>query len=88
MFLSCHLFVDEMLETPLDVIKGGLSKLRKEVRKRKDDLTARLNQKETHSPEDEEWLDHDGNLVEEEVVVDLLEKALKKLRTIDRLWQA
>ena len=69
-------FADEMLETPLDIIKSGLSKLQKEVRTRKDDLTARLHRKETPSPEDEEWLDHDGNLVEEEAVVDLLVKAL------------
>ena len=73
--------LSEMLETPLDAIKSGLSKLQKEVRKRKDDLTARLNWKETLSPKDEEWLDHDGNLVEEEAVVDLLETALD-------YWQA
>jgi len=40
-----------MLETPLDVIKSGLSKLQKELREQKDNLTARLNQKETISPD-------------------------------------
>jgi hypothetical protein len=61
-----------MAKKPLDVIKRGLHKLKSQFQDRRKDLLARLSRKEKLSPEDEEWLDHDANLVDEEALVDAL----------------
>jgi hypothetical protein len=64
-----------MLSHPLQVLKSGLTKLKNNVKTRKDDLLTRLHNKETLSAVDEEWLDNEANHVEEEALVDLLENA-------------
>jgi chaperonin cofactor prefoldin len=64
-----------MSENPLHVLRKGLVKLHDSIKGRKDNLLACLNRKEKISDEDEQWLDNAGNLVDEEIVVDLLDNA-------------
>ena len=64
-----------MSKNPLHVLQKGLAKLEDSIKARKENLLARLNKKERISNEDENWLDNAGNLVDEELVVDLLERA-------------
>ncbi|GLB34609.1 putative DDE superfamily endonuclease [Lyophyllum shimeji] len=74
-----------MSKNPLDVLKAGLAKLKKHTKARKDDLLARLRKQEKISSADERWLDTDGNLVDEEAIVDLLENASDFDRGLQRL---
>ena len=64
-----------MSKTALDVLKSGLAKLKNHAKARKDGLLARLHRKEKISTEEEEWLDNAANPVDEEAIIDLLEKA-------------
>ena len=64
-----------MSQKPLELLKSGLVKLKKQVATHKNDLLSRLAKKEDVSTEDEQWLDHKANLVDEEIIVDLLENA-------------
>lgn len=64
-----------MSKNPLHTLRKGLAKLKDSVEARRDNLLACLNRKERISDEDEEWLDNAGNLVDEEAIVDLLERA-------------
>jgi SOS response regulatory protein OraA/RecX len=70
---------------PLEVLKKGLKLLQKQVKTRKDKLQAQLAEKKTISPQDEEWLDQDANLVNEQKLLDDLEKASDYERGLDRL---
>jgi hypothetical protein len=70
---------------PLEVLKKGLKLLQKQVKTRKDKLQAQLAEKKTISPQDEEWLDQDANLVDEQKLLDDLEKASDYERGLDRL---
>ncbi|KAG6873487.1 hypothetical protein C0992_008725 [Termitomyces sp. T32_za158] len=74
-----------MLKDPLEIIKAGFSRLKSEVEPCKKDLLARLSRKEKILDADETWLDHDGNLVDEEGVVELLENALNYEHGLARL---
>ncbi|KAH9954990.1 hypothetical protein BC827DRAFT_1158422 [Russula dissimulans] len=60
---------------PLDVLKAGLSKLKKGVEKRRTHLLGCLQRGEKISEEDEAWLDNDANHVNEEAVIGMLEGA-------------
>jgi hypothetical protein len=59
---------------PLDVLRRGLKALQKRHASRREKLLAQVKAK-TISSEDEYWLDHDGNAVEETQVLDILERA-------------
>ena len=75
-----------MGKKPLDMLKSSLHKLQSQIQDRKNNLLACLSQKEKLSPKDEEWLDHDANLVNKEFLVDILDKASNyecKLATLD-----
>lgn len=74
-----------MSENPIQVLQKGLRKLKDSVKSRKNNLLTRLNRKEKISDEDEEWLDNAGNLVDEECVVDLLERASNYEHGLTRL---
>jgi hypothetical protein len=69
----------------VSILKKGLKKLQDQTRDRKVTLEAALKANEPISEIDEEWLDNAGNLVDEERLVDELDKvsnyesALKKL---------
>ncbi|KAF8256938.1 hypothetical protein EI94DRAFT_1709902 [Lactarius quietus] len=60
------------LKTPLDVLKQGLSQLKKRYEAKKKVLTAKW---QSLTAEEEHWLDHEGNLVDEQHVLDTLEAA-------------
>ena len=74
-----------MTSKPLDILKKGLEVLKREVHSRKTKLEACLRQKEKLSIEDEEWLDHEGNTVDAEMVCDMLEAASDYERGIEGL---
>jgi hypothetical protein len=59
----------------LDVFKTGLSKVTQILKVRRDELSAKLAQKESISSSDEHWLDHEGNTVDEQRVIEALEAA-------------
>ena len=60
----------------VSILKKGLKKLQDQTRDRKVTLEAALKAHEPISEIDEEWLDNAGNLVDEERLVDKLDKAL------------
>jgi predicted RNase H-like nuclease (RuvC/YqgF family) len=70
---------------PLDVLKKGLSKITQNFKGRKDELKAKLARKESISSSDERWLDHEGNTVDEQRVIDTLEAASDYERGLERL---
>jgi len=60
---------------PLDVLKAGLSTLKKCIEKHRTHLLGCLRRGEKISEQDEAWLDNDSNHVDEEVVIEMLEVA-------------
>ncbi|KAF8229475.1 hypothetical protein L208DRAFT_1072942, partial [Tricholoma matsutake] len=60
---------------PLKILKKGLKTLQKQVQSKKDQLQARLVEKKSISSQDEHWLDHEANLVDEHWVIGVLEDA-------------
>jgi hypothetical protein len=70
---------------PLDVLKKGLSKITQGFKVRRDELNAKLACKESISSSDEYWLDHEGNTVDEQRVIDTLEAASDYERGVKRL---
>lgn len=60
---------------PLELLKKSLSILHESVKKRKDGLIARQNRKEKLSDAKEAWLDNEANHVDEDALIDRLEKA-------------
>jgi ASC-1-like (ASCH) protein len=70
---------------PLESLKKGLKKLKKQVECRVKDLQAQLKQGEKISEADENWLDNNGNLVDEERVVEALDQASDYERGLQRM---
>jgi hypothetical protein len=64
-----------MVLKPLQVLRKGLKVLENQVRTKKKTLQAQLAEKKPISSQDEQWLDHDANLVDEVQVIDTLENA-------------
>ena len=60
---------------PLDILKKGLDKYSKNIKHRKDEINAKLAQRETISSSNEQWLDNEGNIINEQCVMDALEFA-------------
>jgi hypothetical protein len=50
---------------PLEIPKKGLAKLSQKTKAKRDELKAKLSQSEIISSADEQWLDGDGNLVDD-----------------------
>jgi|SRR5712672_903449 len=75
---------------PIEILQKGLTKLQNQTQDRKKRLEDELRAGQPISDSDEEWLDNDGNLVDEERVVDTLdcvsdyEQGLKRLNSHDR----
>ena len=74
-----------MGKNPLQVLKGGLTKLKQTVKKRKESLLSQLQERKKISLEDKDWLDQEANFVDEEALVDMLEKASDYERALSRL---
>ena len=72
----------------LDVLKKGLNTLEKQFKTRKEKLLATLAEKKRISPQDEEWLNDEANLVNEWRVIDALESASDYERGFQRLDDA
>ncbi|KAI6115883.1 hypothetical protein F5141DRAFT_1212471 [Pisolithus sp. B1] len=63
-----------------NILKKGLTKLWDQIQDRKAKLTTKLKAGQPISEVDQEWLDGDGNLVDEEQVVEGLDNASLLLR--------
>ena len=74
-----------MAPNPLAVLKKGLSILKDTVKKRREGLVARLKKKEAISDADTAWLDNDANQVDEDALIDKLDKASDYERGLSRL---
>jgi hypothetical protein len=70
---------------PIEVLKKGLAKLHNQIRERKARLDVELKASQPISEVDQDWLDGDGNLVDEEKVVEILDSASDYERGLDRL---
>ncbi|KAI6100055.1 hypothetical protein EV401DRAFT_1894652 [Pisolithus croceorrhizus] len=70
---------------PFDILKKGLTKLWDQIRDRKAKLTTKLKAGQPISEVDQEWLDGDGNLVDEEWVVEGLDNVSDYERGFERL---
>jgi len=73
---------------PLEVLKKGLNILKNQVKARKETLQARLAARQSISSQDEIWLDHNVNLVDEQQVLTALEDASDYERGFERLDDA
>jgi CII-binding regulator of phage lambda lysogenization HflD len=73
---------------PLEVLRKGLNTLQKQYKAKKEQLQARLAKRLQISAEDEEWLDHEANFVDEQHVLETLEKASDYERGLERLDDA
>lgn len=62
-----------MASKAIEVLQKGLKILKNQVKVKKEALQAQLAEKKPISSEDERWLDHDANLVDEERVLEALE---------------
>ena len=69
----------------LDVLQNGLKKLEKQVNTRKKELETRLAEKKSITSQDEKWLDQEANFVDEQQVLDALEKASDYERGLEHL---
>ena len=83
---SINFFIIKLIE----ILKKGLAKLRNQVQDQKAMLEGKLKAHQPISDSDEEWLNTDGNLVDEEQVVNALDCAsdykqgLKRLNSHDK----
>ena len=69
----------------IQILKKGLAKLSGNIRNRKDRLTAKLSRGETISLSDEQWLDNEGNTIDEERILDVLQSAPDYGKAVDQL---
>ena len=80
-----HFSTHSTCKNPLQVLKGGLSKLKETIKKRKESLLQVLQLWEQKiSSEDEDWLDQEANFVDEEAIVDMLENASDYERALSK----
>ena len=70
---------------PLEILKNGLSKFKKTIQVRKDELNGKLARKETISSSDEHWLDNEANIVDEQRILEALESASDYERGFEKL---
>ena len=64
-----------MTLNPLAVLRKGLKVLESRVKTKKEALQTQLAERKSISPQDEQWLDYDANLVDEVQVLEALENA-------------
>ena len=74
-----------MSSNQLDILKKGLVNLQSQTKETKSRLLTRLANHEIITKEEEHWLDHNANLVEEEQVIEELEKASDYEQRLGRL---
>ncbi|EEB92288.1 hypothetical protein MPER_09228 [Moniliophthora perniciosa FA553] len=74
-----------MAPNPIEIAKKGYEKLQKQVEARKKSLQERLAKNEQLSEADSNWLDNEGNTVDEMVLLDKLEKESDYEQAVERL---
>ena len=74
-----------MSPNPLELLKRGFSKFIGKIKKRKDILNVKLSRGEAISSSDEQWLDNEGNTVDEERILEALESAPDYNRAVAEL---
>jgi hypothetical protein len=74
-----------MSPKPLEILKQGFRKFSQKIKKKKDELNAKLSRRETISSADENWLDNEANNVDEQHVLEHLESASDYERGVARL---
>ena len=74
-----------MAPKPLNILKKGLEKFSTSIKTRKDALTLKLSRRESISSADERWLDFEANTVDEEHILNDLERASDYERGLERL---
>lgn len=77
-----------MASKPLDILKKGLAKLENSFKAKKEQLEAKLSRKESISSSDERWLDHEGNTIDEQRVIDALESSSNYEQGLEKLDEA
>ncbi len=60
---------------PLDILKKGFAKLIQMIKKKRDNLNVKLSQQEDISSVDEQWLDNEGNTIDEQCILEKLKSA-------------
>ena len=74
-----------MAPYPISTLKKGLAQFSKKIKARKDKLMDMLAKNEKISDDDEHWLDHEANTVDEQHVLDILEAASDYEKEVGRL---
>jgi hypothetical protein len=74
-----------MVLNPLDILKKGLKTLHDQVKAKKDQLQAQLTKGKSISSQEAEWLDGEANLVDEDRILEALEKASDYKQGLERL---
>jgi hypothetical protein len=74
-----------MAPTPLDTPKKGFSQLSETINDKRRTLVAKLSCKEAISSSDADWLDQEGNTVDEQCVMDTLELVSDYKRAVEQL---
>ena len=69
----------------LEVLQKGLKTLTDRIKIKKEALQAQVAECQSISSQDEQWLDHDANLVDEQRVLEILEDASDYERGFARL---
>lgn len=70
---------------PLDILKKGLAKLEQNIKDKKDKLTTKLSRGERILASEEEWLDNEGNTIDEQCTLDILKSASSYEDAIEKL---
>ena len=79
-----------MSPNPLDILKKCFSKFFRNIKDRKDKLNASLSWGKAISPSDKQWLDNEGNTIDNERILEALEVAPdynKAITELDRNGQ-
>lgn len=69
----------------LQLLKRGYEKLKAKVKPRADSIQTKLKKRQSISSEDERWLDSEGNIVDEDRVMAILDGASDCDRAIGKL---
>jgi hypothetical protein len=74
-----------MPPNPLEILKRGYSEFLRKIKDRKDKLNVKLSRGEAISTSDEQWLDNEGNTINEERILETLELAPDYNRAVAEL---
>jgi hypothetical protein len=74
-----------MSPNPLEILKKGFTEFSGTIKNRKNKLTEKLSRGEAISPSDEQWLDNEGNTIDEERVLEALESAPDYEKAVSKL---